>query len=79
MAFFVVARTSDGNLQLVSSETFPSRQAAMSALSEMTREPDFAHWDAELLVVDLDSAVPVLLVRPAALSEPDAEAPQSLR
>jgi len=65
MAFFVVARTSDGSLQLVSSATFPSRQAAMSALSEATREPGFPHWDAELLVVDLDSAVPVLLVRPS--------------
>ena len=64
MAFFVIARTSDGSLRLVSSDTFASRQAAMSALSDATRDPAFAHWDADLLVVDLEAAVPVLLVRP---------------
>ncbi len=75
MAFFVVARTADGNLALVCPETFSSRQAAMSALAELTRDPAFPLWDAELLVADLDSAVPVLLVRPtaaeSAIEEPE--------
>ncbi len=65
MSFFLVARTDDGSLHLVSPATYSSRHAATAALSESTQDPSFAYWDAELLVVDLDSAVPVLLVRPS--------------
>jgi hypothetical protein len=73
MAFFLIGRGADDALQLLSANSFESRQDAMAELSRITSDSGFAHWDLEVFVVDLDAGVPVLLVRPRA--EEGADAP----
>ncbi|MBI5232558.1 MAG: hypothetical protein HY876_10400, partial [Coriobacteriales bacterium] len=65
MKFFLLARESSGELTLLSSAAFDTRADALNSLESLTAEPDFAFWGAELFVMDLDSATPVLLVRPS--------------
>jgi hypothetical protein len=64
MAFFLIGRGADSALQLLSVNTFDSRQDAMAELSRITSDSAFAQWELEVFVIDLDAGVPVLLVRP---------------
>jgi hypothetical protein len=66
MAFFLIGRGPDDDLRLLSTKPLESRQAAMAELSRLSAEPGFDQWDVEVSVMDLDTGVPVLLVRPAA-------------
>ena len=74
MAFFLIGRGPDDDLRLISPKSFESRQAAMAELSLLSAEPTFAHWDAEVSVMDLDTGAPVLLVRSGVAAAP-AELP----
>lgn len=70
MAFLLLARSTDESLTLLSHEGFDSRQEALAALAALTADPAFSRWDDEVLLLDIDSATPVLLVRPAAPAVP---------
>jgi len=72
MAFFLLGRTEDGAMSLLSGQTFESRQDALAELGRITGDPAFSSWDDEVMLIDLDAATPVLLVRPTA---PASEAP----
>jgi hypothetical protein len=72
MAFFLIGRGADDALQLLSANSFESRQDAMAELSRITSDSEFSHWDLEVFVVDLDAGVPVLLVRPRSEGNADA-------
>lgn len=78
MSFFLLGKGPDDELWLLSPKPVASRQDAMAELSRLTADPDFEHWDAEVLVMELDKGTPVLLVRPAAAAEPVAEEPAEL-
>lgn len=70
MGFFLVGRGREaGDLRLISSELYPTRSEALDALTVLSGDPAFAHRDAEVFVVDLDSGVPVLLVAAAPVAE----------
>jgi hypothetical protein len=74
MPFILLGKGPDEDLRLISEKVLSSRAEAMAELSKLTADPAFAHWDAEVFVVDFDSATPVLLVRPAsAAEEPEPE------
>ncbi len=76
MAFFLLGRSEDGGLSLLSDAAFESRQEALAELGQITADPAFNRWSDEVLLIDLDSGTPVLLVRPAeaaASAEPDVE------
>ena len=75
MAFFLIGRGPDDDLRLISPKSFESRQAAMAELSVLSAEPTFAHWNAAVSVMDLDTGAPVLLVRSAAASPVAEPAP----
>lgn len=78
MGFFLLGRGREhGDLRLIAEELFEDRQAALDALSRASAASDFAHRDAEVFVVDLDAAVPVLLVAPSpAPVQPEVAAPE---
>jgi len=65
MPFILLSRDKDDNVRLLTTTASPSRQEALAALSQMTADPGFDAWDSEVLLVDIDSTLPVLLVRPA--------------
>ena len=65
MPFFLLARDEDDQLRLLTPDASPSRQDALAVLAKLTSDPGFDAWDAEVLLVDIDSALPVLLVRPS--------------
>jgi hypothetical protein len=73
MAFFLLGRSEDGGLSLLSEASFESRQDAMAELGRMTADPSFDRWDDEVFLIDLDAATPVLLVRPAESVTPVVE------
>lgn len=64
MAFFLIGRGPEGDLQSLSDGIFDSRQDAMSELSRLSADPSFTQWDTEVFVMDLEVGVPILLVRP---------------
>lgn len=66
MPFFLLGKSSDGELTLLSVTAHATRNDAMAELSQITSEPGFDRWDDEVLVMDLDTGTPVLLMRPAA-------------
>lgn len=67
MGFFLLGRgRAGGEMRLISTEVYPDRSSAMDALAALSADPGFAHRDADVFVSDLDQAVPVLLVAPAA-------------
>lgn len=65
MGFFLLGRSPNDGLVLLSDVAHATKSDALAELSRLTADPGFPHWDAEVFVVDLDSAMPVLLVRPA--------------
>jgi nicotinate-nucleotide--dimethylbenzimidazole phosphoribosyltransferase len=65
MPFFLLKRDDNDGLRLLTPTALPGRQEALAELSRMTSEPGFDAWDGEVLLVDIDAALPVLLVRPA--------------
>ncbi len=72
MGFYLLGKGHDeGDLRLITSEFYSSRQEALAALSKLSADPAFPHRDADVFVADLDSATPVLLVAPTA-PVPDA-------
>jgi hypothetical protein len=77
MAFFLLGRERPaGELRLISTELFDSRQQALDALGLLSGQSGFEHTDAEVFVVDLDAATPVLLVAtpgPTPVPEPESE------
>lgn len=79
MAFFLLARGADDDVELLTPTLLSSRQEALAELSRLTADPAFLHWDAEILVVDVDAGVPVLLMRPSAPADaPVASSEQSV-
>jgi hypothetical protein len=64
MAFFLIGKGPEDDVRVLSSTLFASRQDAMAELSRLSADPAFPHWDADVLVVDMNAAMPVLLVRP---------------
>ncbi len=79
MAFFLLGRSEDGDLSLLSALSFESRQDALAELGRITAQPTFSNWDDEVLMLDLESGTPVLLVRPADQASPatESDAPAS--
>jgi len=77
MSFFLLGRTTDGTLALLSDEAYSSRQDALAELSRLTSDPEFDGWDTEVLVLDIDTGTPVLLVRPAGAHDAGAETPET--
>lgn len=77
MGFFLLGRGREaGELRLISTEVYAGRSDAVEALTKLSAEPGFAHYDAEVFVLDLDTGMPVVLVAPApAAVEAPAEAP----
>jgi len=77
MGFFLVGRVAeDGNLNLITTTEFSTRQEAIDELSKMTVD---ASLESEVFVVDLDDATPVLLVRQQSIETPtDIEPPAEL-
>jgi len=73
MAFFLIGRGPEDDLHLLSTAPLASRHDAMAELSRLSSSPDFDHWDSDVFVIDLDSGIPVLLVRPAAASQEATE------
>jgi hypothetical protein len=65
MPFFLLSRDDDDQLRLLAPTASPSRQDALAVLAQMTADPAFDGWDDEVLLVDIDSALPVLVVRPS--------------
>ena len=87
MGFFLLGRSADDTLSLLSTRTFESRPDALAELSRITAEPQFTRWDEDVLLIDLDTGTPVLLVRPTqspaqlqtnpeAVAAPSAEPPE---
>lgn len=66
MSFILLRRTSDGEIHLLSNTAWSGRGDAMAELSRITAAPSFDRWDDEVLLVDVDSGTPILMVRPAA-------------
>lgn len=71
MSFFLLARTEDGKLVLLSDEAFPTARKAQAHLSQLSSDPGFLHFDDEVVVMDLDKGTPILLVRPAGAGAAD--------
>lgn len=74
MSFILLRRTTDGEIHLLSNTSWSGRGDAMAELSRITAAPSFDRWDDEVLLVDVDSGTPILMVRPAA-PEAAAEEP----
>lgn len=72
MSFILLRRTTDGEIHLLSNAAWSGRGDAMAELSRITAAPTFDCWDDEVLLVDMDSGTPILMVRPAA-PEPEVE------
>lgn len=72
MSFFLLGKDTDDELRLLSSKPLASRQEAMAELSRLTADPSFEHWDSEVFVMELDKGTPVLLMRPADVTQPAA-------
>ena len=73
MAFFLLGRTEDGTLSLLSHASFSTRQDALAELSRITGHASFDRWNEDVLLLDLDAATPVLLVRPTSAPQPEPE------
>lgn len=73
MSFFLLGRGPDGDLILLSETAHQNRKDALARLSELTKDPSFGHWDAEVFVLDLEAGTPVLLVRPEPATAEAAE------
>ncbi|HHJ99018.1 MAG TPA: hypothetical protein ENN10_03645, partial [Actinobacteria bacterium] len=66
MTFFIVERvTDDGGLRLPVSGTFATREEALASLSAAVASGDATVTGGQVYVVDLETAIPVL-VMPAA-------------
>lgn len=79
-SFFLLGKGPDNELILLSPSPLASRKDALAELSRLTADATFAHWDAEVYVIDVESGTPVLLVRPelpapAALEPATADEP----
>lgn len=72
MGFFLLGRGPNDDLALLSDVAHATKSDAMAELSRLTADPGFAHWDADVFVVDMDAAMPVLLVRPASAEKDKA-------
>lgn len=72
MAFFVVLRRADAALSIPLPEAFPTREAAISALSAASSSGSIV-LDGEVFIADLGTAVPVLIMQPAAAASAPAE------
>ncbi|MDA3936618.1 MAG: hypothetical protein PF636_07130 [Actinomycetota bacterium] len=78
MSFFLLGQGRDSlDLRLISDQVFTSKQDAMAELSSLTADPEFPHWDADVLVMDLEAGTPVLLVKPKAVEVPLAPEPEA--
>jgi len=73
MPFFLLSRDDDDELRLLTTKTLKTRQNALAELSRLTAEPGFDLWDTDVMLLDLDSGTPVLMVRPAEAGEAEAE------
>ena len=73
MAFFLIGRGPEDDLHLLSATPLASRHDAMAELSRISSSPDFDQWDSDVFVIDLDSGIPVLLVRPTGASQQSTE------
>ena len=76
MGFFLLGRSADDTLSLLSARTFESRQDALAELSRITASPDFTRWDDDVILFDSAAGTPVLLVRAAASSPSPAATPE---
>lgn len=72
MGFFLVGRSAT-ELRLVTDTLFDDRQAALDDLARISAAPDFAHRDDEVFVVDLSTAMPILVVAPQAAAPEKVE------
>ena len=77
MAFFLLGRSGDDTLALLSDRTFESRQDALAELGRITATPEYDRWDDEVVLIDIESGTPVLLVRPNAPAPAEPAAPES--
>lgn len=74
MPFFLLVRSSDDRLSLLSDAVYETRADAMAELSKITTDRGFTGWDDEVLVFDVGVGAPVLLMRPATVPGTVAEA-----
>jgi hypothetical protein len=65
MAFFVVLRRADAALSIPLPEAYPTREAAIAALSAASASGSVV-LDGEVFIADLSAAVPVLIMQPVA-------------
>jgi len=63
MPFLLLLRDQNDDVRLLSSAPSASRQEALAVLGRITSTTGFDAWDSDVLLLDLDTAVPVLLVR----------------
>jgi hypothetical protein len=78
MGFFLLGRSADDVLSLLSPNVFVTRQDALAELSRITADPSFGSWGDEVFVFEADSGTPVLLVRPAAAVPAEAVEPETV-
>lgn len=64
MPFFVVQRNADAGLSIPLPESYPTREAAIAALSSAAADGSVV-LTGEVFIADLDAAVPVLVMQPA--------------
>jgi len=76
MSFFLLAKHPDARLELLSTALFETRQDALAELSVITADSTFDSWDAEVLVANVDTATPVLLMRAVASEGAQGMAPE---
>jgi hypothetical protein len=77
MSFFLLGKTPDDHLQLLSEAGFASRHDALVELSRVTASPGFDGWNLEVMVLDTDQGTPVLLVRPTTSESQAAPVPET--
>lgn len=72
MAYFVVLRSGDSALSIPLPDAFPTREAAIAALSAAAGSGSLV-LDGEVFIADLSTAVPVLVMQTAPAAAPQAE------
>jgi hypothetical protein len=74
MAFFIVEReAADGGLRLPLSGSFATREEALAALSAAVASRDTTVTGGQFYVLDLEAAVPVLVITAAEMAAPVSE------
>lgn len=76
MAFALIARAKDGSLRLLDTQMFTAPSFAMARLEALADADAASLRSSEIMLADLDSALPVLVVWPSGASSPQPASTQ---